>query len=58
MQESDSWMSFWLFTYLVLKKGYDYKKLEAKFPGMVEKYMGPQIQQQMGLSLGTIQNKR
>ena len=40
-----SWMSSGMFTYIVLKKGYDYKKLEAKFPGMVEKYMGPQIQQ-------------
>ncbi len=52
-----SWMSSGMFTYLVLKKGYDYKKLEAKFPGMVEKYMGPQIQKAMGLSLSQFRTK-
>lgn len=49
--KSQSWMESGVFTYVVMKQGYDYKKLEAKFPGMVEKYMGPQIQQQMGLTL-------
>lgn len=48
---SDSWMGSNYFTYLLLKKGADYKKIEARLPGMVEKYMGPQIQQSMGLSL-------
>jgi putative ABC transport system permease protein len=49
--KSDSWMGSNFFTYLLLKKGADYKKLEGKLPGMVEKYMGPQIQQNMGISL-------
>lgn len=49
--KSDSWMGSNYFTYLLLKKGADYKKLESKLPGMVEKYMGPQIQQSMGISL-------
>jgi putative ABC transport system permease protein len=49
--KSDSWMGSNFFTYLLLKKGADYKKLESKLPGMVEKYMGPQIQQNMGISL-------
>ncbi len=49
--KSDSWMESNFFTYLLLKKGADYKKLETKLPGMVEKYMGPQIQQSMGISL-------
>ncbi len=49
--QSDSWMGSNFFTYLLLKKGADYKKLEGKLPGMVEKYMGPQIQQNMGISL-------
>ena len=52
-----SWLSSGMFTYIVLKKGYDYRKLEAKFPGMVEKYMGPQIQQNMGLSLQQFRTK-
>ena len=49
--KSDSWMGSNFFTYLFLKPGADYKKLETKLPGMVEKYMGPQIQQEMGISL-------
>lgn len=49
--KSDSWMGSNFFTYLLLKPGYDYKKLEAKLPEMVKKYMGPQIQQNMGISL-------
>ncbi len=48
---SDTWLSGGYHTYLLLNPGTDLKKLEAKFPAMVEKYMGPQIQQQMGLSL-------
>ncbi|WP_153800070.1 ABC transporter permease [Foetidibacter luteolus] len=52
-----TWMASNFFTYLVLKKGFSYKKLEAKLPGMVEKYMGPQIQQEMGLSLAQFRTK-
>ena len=48
---SDSWMSSNYFTYLLLRDGAGYKKLEAKLPGMVEKYMGPQVQQSLGISL-------
>ncbi len=47
----DSWMTSNFFTYLVLTKGYDYKKLEAKMPQVVEKYMGPQMLKAMGMSL-------
>ena len=49
--KSNSWMESNFFTYLLLKPGTDYKKLEAKMPAMVEKYMGPQIMQSMGISL-------
>lgn len=48
---SDTWLGSSYYTYLLLKPGTDRKKMEAKFPAMVAKYMGPQIQQQMGLSL-------
>jgi putative ABC transport system permease protein len=48
---SDSWMGGGFHTYLLLKPGTDLKKMEARFPAMVKKYMGPQIQQAMGLSL-------
>jgi putative ABC transport system permease protein len=49
--KSDTWLGGNYHTYLLLKPGADLKKMEAKFPAMVERYMGPQIQQQMGLSL-------
>ena len=52
--KSDTWMGGNFHTYLLLKPGTDLKKMEARFPAMVEKYMGPQIQQQMGLSLEAI----
>ncbi len=48
---SDSWMSGNFYTYLLLMPATDLKQLGSRLPGMVEKYMGPQIQQQMGLSL-------
>ncbi|WP_324678496.1 ABC transporter permease [Hymenobacter sp. GOD-10R] len=48
--KSSSWMISSYFTYLVLPKGYDYKKLEAKLPPMVEKYLGPQLQPALGIS--------
>ncbi|MGN6802625.1 MAG: ABC transporter permease, partial [Ginsengibacter sp.] len=48
---SDSWMGGSYHTYLLLKPGTNLKKMEAGFPEMVKKYMGPQIQQAMGLSL-------
>jgi putative ABC transport system permease protein len=45
-----SWMTSEYYTYLVLPKGYDYKKLEAKLPADVEKYMGGQLQKAMGMT--------
>ncbi|MCU7694822.1 ABC transporter permease [Haoranjiania flava] len=53
----DTWMSGGYHTYLLLKPGADLKKIEVKFPAMVEKYMGPQIQQQMGLSIEQFRTK-
>lgn len=49
--KSSSWMISEFFTYLVLPKGYDYKKLEAKLPQTVDKYVGPQLKQAMGVTM-------
>ncbi|MCC6287604.1 MAG: ABC transporter permease [Chitinophagaceae bacterium] len=49
--KSNTWLGGGYHTYLLLKPGTDLKKMEARFPAMVKKYMGPQIQQAMGLSL-------
>lgn len=55
--KSTSWLTSNYFTYLVLAEGVDYKKLEAKLPATVEKYMGPQILQAMGMSLSQFRTK-
>lgn len=55
--KSDSWMSGNYHTYLLLRPGTNLANLESKFPAMVEKYMGPQIQQAMGLSLSQFRTK-
>ncbi len=47
----DSWMVSNFHTYLVLSKGHDAKSLEAKMPQMTEKYIGPQLQKAMGVTL-------
>ena len=55
--KSDSWMEGTFFTYLLLKPGTSITTLQAKFPDMVKKYMGPQIQRAMGLSLEQFREK-
>lgn len=49
--KSTSWMTSEFFTYLVLPKGYDYKKLEAKLPATIDKYISPQLKQSMGVTM-------
>ncbi len=48
---SDSWLTSSYYTYLLLNRGTDRKTIESMMPAMVVKYMGPQMQQKMGLSL-------
>ncbi len=55
--QSTSWMTSNFHTYLVLKKGYDPKQLEAKLPRTVRTYMGPQIQQAFGMSMAQFSQK-
>jgi putative ABC transport system permease protein len=45
------------YTYLVLPKHFDYKKLEAKLPQVIEKYVGPQLEKGMGVSLAEFRKK-
>lgn len=49
--KSTSWMTSEFFTYLVLPEGYDYKKLEAKLPATIDKYISPQLKQSMGVTM-------
>jgi putative ABC transport system permease protein len=52
-----SWMTSNFYTYLVLPKGYDYKKLEAKLPQAFDKYVSPQLQQSMGITMTEFRKK-
>lgn len=45
------WFSNNFNTYILLRKGTDPKRLEAKFPGMVRKYMGPLLMSVVNTSL-------
>ncbi|MDX2246493.1 MAG: ABC transporter permease [Bacteroidia bacterium] len=45
------WVSHNFNTYILLKEGADPAGLEAKFPGMVEKYVGPQIKSFMNVDM-------
>ncbi|NQV15111.1 ABC transporter permease [bacterium] len=51
------WVSNNYTTYLELQEGYDYKELEAKFPDMVRKYVGPQVEQFLGISFDQLQER-
>lgn len=48
--KSTSWTDSGFHTYLVLKKGYDPVLLQSKLPKVLERHMGPQLQQEMGVS--------
>jgi len=50
-----TWSNLGFFTYLQLNKNADPKKLEAKFPQLVAKYVVPEIQHDMGVSLAEAQ---
>jgi len=52
-----TWMSSNFYTYLLLPNGYDYRKLEAKLPAVVDKYIGPQMYQAMHVSLPEFRKK-
>ncbi|MFZ0280938.1 MAG: FtsX-like permease family protein [Bacteroidales bacterium] len=49
--ENPVWMNNSFSTYLLLKPNTNYEAVEAKFPALLEKYVGPEIQQYMGISV-------
>ena len=53
---SEIWVSNNYFTYLLLHKGASSKALEDKLPSLVEKYVGPQVEQFMGINLEQFEN--
>ena len=53
--QNPTWSNLAAFTYLKLNKNVDAKKLEAKFPQLVAKYVVPEVQHDMGISLAEAQ---
>ena len=49
--KNPTWMSNSFNTYLLLKPNVSYKTVDAKFPALMQKYVGPEIQQYTGISL-------
>lgn len=50
-----TWSNVGYYTYLLLDKNADPKKLEARFPQLVAKYVVPEIQHDMGVSMAEAQ---
>ena len=50
-----TWSNVGYFTYLLLDKNADPKKLEAQFPQLVAKYVVPEVQHDMGVSMAEAQ---
>jgi putative ABC transport system permease protein len=46
-----TWLSNSFSTYLLLKPNTSFKTVEEKIPSMLEKYVGPELQQYMGISI-------
>ncbi len=45
------WISNNCHSYIVLQENYPPENLEAKFPALIEKYIGPQVEQVLGLTI-------
>jgi putative ABC transport system permease protein len=45
LSRNEFWLSQMIETYIVIQKDYPYKKLEAKFEGLIDKFVLPQVQQ-------------
>ncbi|MES1225914.1 MAG: ABC transporter permease, partial [Bacteroidota bacterium] len=50
-----TWSNLGPFTYLLLNKNADVKKLQARFPELVAKHVVPEVQKDMGVSLAEAQ---
>lgn len=53
---STNWIGHSLYTYVVLKNGIEKNVIEAKFPEMLLKYVGPQIKEFLGITIEDFQN--
>ncbi|MDB5133490.1 MAG: cell division protein FtsX [Mucilaginibacter sp.] len=54
-QQQQTWSNVGYYTYLLLDKNADPKRLEAQFPQLVAKYVVPEVQHDMGVSIAEAQ---
>ena len=55
--KSDFWLNNFLYTYVILPDNVKPAELEKKFPEMIKKYIGPQLQKVVGLTLDEFMKK-
>jgi len=51
------WMNNSFSTYLLLKPNTSYKTVDEKFPALLKKYVGPELQQYMGVSIEDLEKQ-
>ena len=49
--DMEQWLGNNNYTYIVLQGGFDPEKLEAKFPDLLRKHMGPQLEELLGMTM-------
>ncbi|GAB3809193.1 ABC transporter permease [Spirosoma humi] len=57
VQLRETWLSSGVYTYVVLRPGYSIDNLKANMPELISKYMGPEIQSLLGISLADFHRK-
>jgi putative ABC transport system permease protein len=55
--QSPIWLSNSFSTYLLLKPNTDFESVNAKIPALLEKYVGPEVQRLMGISIEDFQKQ-
>ena len=53
----ETWLSSGVYTYVALRPGYSVGQLQAAMPALVKKYIGPEMQQAMGISFAEFTRK-
>ncbi len=51
------WVNNNFHTYLVLQEGSDYRQLDEKLPALVRKYVGPQVEQFLGVTMDQFEER-
>ncbi|MEO8886133.1 MAG: ABC transporter permease [Mucilaginibacter sp.] len=54
---TNEWLRSDYNTYVLMRKGADYKKLEASFPQLLRKYSGQEMQKAVGMSIDDFEKK-